>query len=148
MAIKLRERFHTPAEILRSDIAQGARSVRAFDLLYVAYFVTPLIVGFDKFFGYLVNWPGFLAPALVNAFGGATGGFLRGVGALEIALALLVSTNPRIGGMVAAAWLWLGVINMLMIPGHFGIALSLLALSCGALALTELARQREESKRP
>lgn len=46
---------------------------------------------------------------------------------------------PRLGGRVAAAWLCLGAVNLLLIPGHYGVVLCLVALAVGATALSFLA---------
>ncbi len=130
-----------PARVLRADVKREGPSYRAFQLLYLTYFFIPLVAGFDKFFGYLVSWSSFLAPAIGNST--AASGFLKTMGVVEIALAVAVAMNPRRWGWAVCGWLWLGIINMLLIPGHFGIALCLFAMSCGAAALTHLAKAHE-----
>ena len=56
------------------------------------------------------------------------------MGVIEIA-ALPVALKPRFGGYVVAAWLWGIIVNLLLVPGYFDIALRDFGLSLGALAL-------------
>ena len=48
---------------------------------------------------------------------------------------------PRIFAYVVAAWLFLIIANLLMIPGYFDVALRDLGLALGALALGRLSQQ-------
>jgi uncharacterized membrane protein HdeD (DUF308 family) len=63
------------------------------------------------------------------------------VGAIEILAGLLVAIKPRIGAYVVSAWLMGIVINLLIIPGYFDIALRDFGLSLGALALGRLSER-------
>jgi hypothetical protein len=65
------------------------------------------------------------------------------VGVIEIAAGVLVLFNPRIGGLVVAAWLVLIIVGLLSIPGYYDVALRDLGLALGALALSRLAAARE-----
>ncbi len=57
---------------------------------------------------------------------------------IEIVAGIGVWLKPRIFANVVAAWLVLIIINLLMIPGYFDIALRDLGLALGALALGRL----------
>ena len=46
--------------------------------------------------------------------------------------------RPAIGGYVVAFWLWGIIVNLLLIPGYYDIALRDFGLSLGALALARL----------
>ncbi len=118
---------------------------RAYQILYLGYIVAPLVAGVDKFFHYLADWNQYLAPAFANWFGGASA-FMNGVGVLEIFAGCLVAVNPRVGGLVVCGWLWCIIVNLLMIPGYFDIALRDFGLSLGALALSGLAADFNRSK--
>jgi len=47
----------------------------------------------------------------------------------------------RVGGYVVMLWLWGIIVNLLLIPGFYDIALRDFGLSLGALALARLARE-------
>jgi hypothetical protein len=65
------------------------------------------------------------------------------VGTIEMAAAALVAVKPRFGGYVVAAWLWGIILNLLLIPAYYDIALRDFGLSLGALALGRLSEQFE-----
>ena len=57
---------------------------------------------------------------------------------IEIIAGIGVFFFPKIFGYVVAAWLLLIIVNLLMIPGYFDVALRDLGLALGALALARL----------
>jgi len=116
---------------------------QAYQLLHIGFVVAPIVAGVDKFFHVLVNWDQYLAPVVQSMLGGHGHTFMLVVGVVEIAAGLLVAFKPRIGGYVVAAWLLGIVLNLLLIPGYFDIALRDFGLSLGALALARLAEARE-----
>ena len=61
------------------------------------------------------------------------------VGAIEIVAGLLVAVRPRFGGYVVAAWLAGIIVNLLVIPGFYDIALRDFGLFIAAVALARLA---------
>ena len=63
------------------------------------------------------------------------------VGVIEIIAGILVAIKPRIGAYVVSAWLLGIVVNLLLIPGYFDIALRDFGLSLGALALARLSEE-------
>jgi hypothetical protein len=63
------------------------------------------------------------------------------VGVIEIVAGLGVAFKPRLFAYVVAAWLLLIVVNLLMIPGYFDVALRDFGLSLGALALARLSQE-------
>jgi hypothetical protein len=68
------------------------------------------------------------------------------VGAVEIAAGVVVALAPRFGGLLVAAWLAGIIVNLLLIPDYYDIALRDFGLLAGALALALLA-QSERSHR-
>ena len=118
---------------LKSDPAD-----QAWQLLYVAFVVAPIVAGVDKFFGLLVNWDQYLAPifAQMSPVGGH--GLMLAIGVVEVIAGLLVFWKPRIGGYLVAVWLWGIILNLLLIPAYFDIALRDFGLSLGALAFARL----------
>jgi hypothetical protein len=63
------------------------------------------------------------------------------VGVIEIVAGLGVAFKPRLFAYVVSAWLLLIVVNLLMIPGYFDVALRDFGLSLGALALARLSSE-------
>ncbi len=113
---------------------------QAYQILHVAFVVAPLIAGIDKFFHALVNWDMYLAPVIANIFGGNGHGLMLVVGVIEIVAGIGVALKPRIFAYVVAAWLAGIIINLLLIPGYFDIALRDLGLCLGAIALGRLSQ--------
>lgn len=63
------------------------------------------------------------------------------VGVIEILAGILVAIKPRIGAYVVAAWLAGIIVNLLLIPNFFDIALRDFGLALGALALGRLSEE-------
>jgi hypothetical protein len=123
------------------------RVYRAYRILHIGFVVLPILAGIDKFFNRLVDWGAYLAPVIGNNLPMGTGTFMRIGGVIEIAAGLLVALAPHIGGYVVAAWLWGIIVNLLLFPGYFDIALRDFGLSLGALALAQLAAAFRYSQR-
>ncbi len=112
--------------------------IRAIFLL-IAFTVTPILAGLDKYFGVLTDWTRYLAPVFPTALGISAVMFMRMVGIIEIIAGIIVLSKPSVGGWIVAFWLWGIIINLLLIPGFFDIALRDFGLSLGAIALARLA---------
>ena len=63
------------------------------------------------------------------------------VGVIEIVAGIGVALKPRIFAYVVAAWLVAIIVNLLLIPGFYDVALRDLGLALGALALGRLSQQ-------
>ena len=114
---------------------------QAYQILRFGFTVAPIVAGLDKFFHLLVNWDKYL-PSTVNAMTGGHGHQLMlAVGVIEVVAGLGVAFKPRIFAYVVSAWLLLIIVNLLMIPGYFDVALRDLGLSLGALALARLSAE-------
>ena len=114
---------------------------QAYQILHVAFIIAPIVAGLDKFFHYLVNWDQYL-PSIVNRMVSGHGHELMLVaGVIEIIAGFGVAFRPKVFGYIVSAWLLLIVINLLMIPGYFDIALRDFGLALGALALARLSHQ-------
>jgi len=114
-------------------------SYKAYKILHVAFVLAPLLAGADKFFDFLVNWPIYLSPLVSNMINAQI--FMKAIGVIEIAAAVIVLVKPRYGAFIVAFWLWGIIINLLTIPGFYDIALRDFGLSLGALALGFLAKE-------
>ena len=119
-------------------LSQHARE--AYQILRLGFTVAPIIAGIDKFTHLLVNWDQYL-PSVVNRMVGGHGHELMLVaGAIEIVAGLGVFFKPKIFAYVVSAWLVLIIVNLLMVPGFFDVALRDLGLALGALALARLSQ--------
>ena len=132
--------------ILSSDIhaARTESSVstevgyQAYQILRFAFTVAPIVAGVDKFLHLLVNWDQYL-PAIANTMLGGYGHqFMYIVGVIEIVAGIGVFLKPKVFAYVVALWLVLIIVNLLLIPGYFDVALRDLGLALGALALARL----------
>jgi hypothetical protein len=120
----------------RTDISGPA--YQAYQILHVAFVVAPIVAGLDKFFNLLVNWEQYL-PSFVNRMVGGHGHELMlAAGVIEIIAGLGVLFKPKFFAYVVSAWLFMIVVNLLMIPGYYDIALRDFGLALGALALARL----------
>ena len=114
---------------------------QAFQILRFAFTVAPIVAGVDKFLGLLVNWDQYLPPVANNLLGGYAHQFMYLVGAIEIVAGIGVFLKPKIFAYVVAAWLMAIIVNLLLIPGFYDVALRDLGLALGALALGRLSQQ-------
>jgi hypothetical protein len=122
-----------------TDIANHHSSHQAFQILRLGFTIAPILAGLDKFFNLLTNWEQYLAPFVTQTLGINATTFMMAVGVIEIVAGLLVWFKPRFGGYLVMAWLWGIIINLLLIPGYFDVALRDFGLSLGAMALARLA---------
>jgi len=120
---------------------------QAYLLLRIGFVVAPLLFGLDKFFNVLVDWDKYLAPVINDIVPGNAHQAMLAVGAIEIVAALVVALRPRFGGYLVTAWLAGIIVNLLIIPGHYDIALRDFGLLLGALTLARLATAFEPARR-
>lgn len=128
----------------RAPAKSALRSIpayQAYQILRAAFVIAPIIAGIDKFLHLLTNWDVYLAPriAVLSPIGGH--GLMMAIGPIEIIAGLLVAFRPRIGAYVVMAWLLGIIVNLLLIPGFFDVALRDLGLALAALALARLSIQ-------
>ena len=126
---------HTPTRTAeRHDPAY-----QAFLMLRTVFTIAPIAFGLDKFFNVLTDWPLYLAPRFDDVIPGNAHQAMLMVGVVEIAAGVLVALWPHIGGYVVAAWLGGIILNLLLIPGYYDVALRDFGLLVAALALARLA---------
>ena len=121
-----------------AHLARSGAAYQACQILRFGFTVAPIIAGLDKFFHLLVNWDQYLAPIVNRILGGHGHAFMLVVGVIEIIAGIGVAFLPRVFAYVVAAWLIGIIINLLLIPGYYDIALRDLGLALGALALARL----------
>ena len=129
----------TFAATTRSTV--GTPAAQAHQILRLGFTVAPILFGLDKFLDLMVNWERYLAPAVVGLlpFSGHT--FMLIVGVIEIVAGIGVAWKPRIFSYVVAAWLGAIIVNLLLIPGYFDVALRDFGLLLAAVALGRLSQE-------
>lgn len=114
---------------------------QAFSILRAGFTALPILAGADKFFHLLVNWNQYVAPLVSRLIGGHVRGFMDLAGIVEMAAGVLVAARPRWGSAAVGLWLCGIIVNLLLIPAYFDIALRDFGLALGALSLFRLSRQ-------
>ena len=141
---------HTPrpATPTRPADRAGTGAQQALLLLRTVFTVAPIVFGLDKFANVLVDWPRYLATPINNLVPGTGQQAMYAVGVIEIVAGLAVAVRPRYGALLVTAWLAGIIVNLLLIPGYFDIALRDFGLLVAALALSRLAVAHEPARRP
>ena len=128
-----------PSSVSTMDTASPA--YQAFRILHLGFVLAPILAGLDKFFHLLVNWDQYMPAAIarLSPIGGHNLMLVAGV--VEIVAGIGVALKPRLFAPVVAGWLVLIIVNLLLIPGYFDVALRDFGLFLAALALARLSRQ-------
>jgi uncharacterized membrane protein YphA (DoxX/SURF4 family) len=124
-----------------ADVTSGSPAYQAFWILRFGFTVAPILAGLDKFFHLMVNWDQYLPEVVARVSPIQPHGLMLLVGVIEIVAGVGVALKPRIFAYVVAGWLALIIINLLLIPGYFDVALRDLGLLLAALALARLSQQ-------
>jgi uncharacterized membrane protein YphA (DoxX/SURF4 family) len=117
--------------------SRGA-AYQAYQILRLGFTVAPIVAGLDKFFHILTDWDKYLPATVNNMVGGHGHEFMLVVGVIEVVAGIGVFIKPKIFAYVVSVWLLGIIVNLLMIPGYYDVALRDLGLSLGALALGRL----------
>ena len=127
------------------DPAVGPRlrdpAFQAYTMLRTVFTIAPIAFGLDKFFDVLTNWEQYLAGPFNDIIPGTGHQAMLMVGVVEIVAGLLVAVRPDLGAYVVAAWLAGIILNLLLVPGFYDVALRDFGLLVAALALARLAGQ-------
>lgn len=121
-----------------ADLRSADPSRQAFLLLRTVFTIAPILFGLDKFANVLVDWPGYLAPVINDIVPGSGQQAMYAVGAIEIVAGLAVALRPLFGSLLVSAWLLGIIVNLLLIPDYYDVALRDFGLLVGALALSRL----------
>ncbi len=116
---------------------------QAYKVLYAGYVIIPIVAGADKYFNLLADWDKYLAPVIPQILGISGATIMLGVGAVEVLAGIITAFRPRLGGYLTAFWLWGIIVNLLLIPAFFDVALRDFGLSLGAWALAKLSEEFE-----
>src|SRR2546421_11137948 len=124
-----------------TSTAVSSPAYQAYRILHFGFTVAPILAGLDKFFHLLVNWDQYLPGVVASASPIQPHTLMLVIGVIEIVAGIGVWLKPRIFAYVVAAWLVVIIINLLLIPGYFDIALRDFGLLLAALALGALSQQ-------
>ena len=127
--------------VFRTSFPAARPAYQAYLVLYAGFVVLPILAGLDKFFHLLGNWDQYLTPLVAQVLPLTAHTFMCVVGVIEIIAGVLVALYPRIGAYVVMLWLWGIIVNLLLVPGFYDIALRDFGLSLGALALARLSHE-------
>jgi uncharacterized membrane protein YphA (DoxX/SURF4 family) len=139
--------MNTTTDQLHGSTAAAADNIasspahQAYRILHFGFTVAPILAGLDKFFHLLVNWDQYLPGVVANVSPVSPHSLMLIVGVIEIVAGIGVALKPRIFAYVVAAWLAVIIINLLLIPGYFDVALRDFGLFLAALALARLSQQ-------
>jgi hypothetical protein len=123
------------------EVNASSPAYQAFRILHLGFVAAPILAGLDKFFHLLVNWDQYV-PGIVARFSPINAHTLMlTAGVIEIVAGIGVALKPRIFAYVVAGWLALIILNLLLIPGYFDVALRDFGLFLAALALGRLSQQ-------
>lgn len=112
---------------------------QAFFMLRTVFTIAPIAFGLDKFFNLLTDWPRYLASSFDGLIPGNAQQAMYAVGVIEIVAGVLVFVAPSIGGYVVAGWLGGIILNLVLLPGYYDVALRDFGLLVAAVALARLA---------
>src|SRR5438046_9413589 len=121
---------------------------QAYWILHVGFTVAPILAGLDKFFHLLVNWDQYLPGVVANASPIPAHTLMLLVGVIEVVAGIGVWFKPRIFAYIVAVWLVVIIINLLLIPGYFDIALRDCGLLLAALAVAPFSEHSARSQHP
>jgi hypothetical protein len=121
---------------------------QAFLILRSAFILAPILFGADKFAHLMVNWDRYLAPPIAALSPFSVSLTMDLVGVVEIVAGLVVAFAPRFGAPLVSVWLLGIVVNLLLVPGYYDIALRDFGLLLAALALWRLATVYDSRRLP
>lgn len=131
----MREDMHDLVGINHADAAR-----QAYLALWGTFVVAPLVLGLDKFAGFITSdWDGFVARWVNTILPGSAADAVMILGAVEILLAVAVALAPRMGGDLMALYLVLAAFSFFTMGGA-GMMLLGFASFAGAVCALAMAR--------
>ena len=124
-----------------TNTASSSPAYQAFRILHLGFIAAPILAGLDKFLHLLVNWDQYVPPIVARLSPIGTHELMLVVGVIEIVAGIGVALKPRLFAYVVAGWLAVIIVNLLLIPGYFDVALRDFGLFLAALALGRLSQQ-------
>ena len=104
---------------------------------------TAFAAGLDKFFNKMTDWEKYLSPAVERRLPMSGRNFMRLVGLIEMGVgSVVLAKSPRLGALIAAAWLTGIAGNLVIEQDWYDIAARDVNMAVAALALAGLAEIR------
>jgi uncharacterized membrane protein YphA (DoxX/SURF4 family) len=122
----------------RAEANAGSPEYQAFWILRLVFIAAPIGAGLDKFFHLLVNWDQYLPPFVNNLVNGHGHELMLVAGVIEIVAGIGIALKPKVFAYVVSTWLVLIIINLLMVPGYYDVAVRDFGLAAAAFALARL----------
>src|SRR5690242_9496739 len=112
-----------PPEPTKSAARLRDPAYQAFLLLRSVFTIAPILFGLDKYFHVLVNWDRYVAPDVVVDLPWSDHELRYVVVVIEVVAVIVVADLLRFGGYFVAAWLAEIIVDLLLIPGFYDVAL-------------------------
>jgi hypothetical protein len=107
--------------------------------LRVGLGLAAFLAGLDKFVGLLADWPGYQAPVIAGILPVSPEVFMRAAGVIEMVVGLAILTQwTREGAWIAAAWLLLIAVNLVLTGRFFDVAVRDVVMAIAAFSLARL----------
>ena len=115
--------------------------------LRIAFGLTALLAGLDKFLNLLTNWEQYVSPLLTSMLPLSPSMLMRAAGVIEmIAGIALLAGLTRLGGYVVAAWLTLIALSLISSGRYLDVAVRDLVMAIGAFTLARLSELRAPAR--
>lgn len=119
----------------------------AFWSLRIAFGLTALLAGLDKFFNLLTNWEKYVSPLALHVLPISATTLMHIAGVIEVIVGVVVLAGfTRLGGYVVAVWLTLIALNLLSTGQYFDVAVRDLVMAVGAFTLARLSEVRARQR--
>jgi len=104
------------------------------------------LAGLDKFFNILTDWTRYLSPTAVKLLPFSATAFMHIVGIIEMIVGIAILTRAtRWAAYVAAVWLALIAVNLVITGTYFDVAVRDVEMALAAFVLARLTEVRQES---
>lgn len=116
-------------------------------ILKVIFGLVPVAAGLDKFLNLLTQWDQYLSPLAVQLLPVSPSVFMGLVGVIEIVVGLAILTKwTKIGAHIAAAWLALIGLSLLVGGSYLDVAVRDLVMAAAAYSLGHLTAAAESAE--
>jgi uncharacterized membrane protein len=120
-----------------------ARLEQSWSALRITFAAVPILAGLDKYFDLLANWPVYVSPVVLHVLPLSVSTLLHIAGIVEILVGIVMLTRwQKISAYIAAAWLVLIAINLVITGHYFDVAVRDLVMALAAFVLGRLTEVR------
>jgi hypothetical protein len=126
---------------VKAEIEVSVATYEAYQILYYAFIALMALAGLDKFLHFFTIWENYVSPGMASFLHMSPGAVAVMAGLIELSVAAAVALKPRIGSWAVTIWLWLVVINLLTMTGHYETVVMTAALSAAGVAFTRLSAE-------